>query len=80
MADEPHGPLDILKGAVLILGHTVLEDDTGDTEGVEPSGDFGAFLIVGEDAVAATRADDDRGGGFVGGDFIDRERRLGDVS
>ena len=80
LADESDRPLDILERAVLVAGHAVFEDDAGDAERVEPSSDFGAFFVVGEDAVAAARADDD-GGGRLGGvrGRVDGERRLRDV-
>ena len=78
--DDPDGALDVLIGAVLVPGDAVLEDDPGDAEGIEPSRDFGAFLVVGEDAVTAARADDDRWGGLLGvGRHVDGEGRLGDV-
>jgi len=82
---DAHGLLRVLKvcrvlGIVLGKRHTVLDQHTGDSDGVQPGANLRPFEIVGKDAIASTGEDDDRGAGVDGiSRRIDSERRLADI-
>ena len=80
-AGDAHGLLRVFEvggvfGVVLGEGDAVLHQHAGDADGVEPGADFGAFEIVGEDAVASAGKDDDCGAGVRGRWWAGRRREL----
>src|SRR5581483_6455419 len=60
-ADGSQGTLRILdRRGVMILGcQAVLQNDAGDTNRIEPSGDLIAFMIHRQGAIASTRTNND---------------------
>ncbi len=84
-AGDAHGLLGVFEvgGIVrvtLLDGNAVLDESTVDSDGVEPGADFGAFEIVGQDAVSSAGKDDDGGTGVVGsGRRVKGKRRLADI-
>jgi hypothetical protein len=69
---DSHGLLRVFKvGCVvrkfLFQGDAVLDERAVDSDGVEPGADFGAFEIVGKNAVASAGKDDDGGTSIVSG-------------
>jgi len=69
LRDESDDAVDVagVVGEMLLDGDAVLDERAVDADGVEPGADFGAFEIVGEDAVASAWEDDDGSAGVVGG-------------
>src|SRR5437660_1341878 len=65
-ADETNGPLGVLQRRRMnrrgtnFRGDAVLQDKCRHAEVVEELRDLLAFMVVGEEAVAASRTDDDR--------------------
>ena len=67
---EAHGLLSVLEVCgifriVICKGDTILDQHTGDADGVEPGADLDALKIVGEDAVGSAGEDDDGSSGVV---------------
>ena len=60
--------LRVRKRAVALVGNAVLENDARYALVLEPLRDFDAFVVPGEDSIAAAWADDDRGGRLLGAD------------
>lgn len=64
MPDHADGPLHVLERVVAFpfhpLRHAILQHDAGDADRIEPFGDFGPFLVEGQNVVAAAGANDDR--------------------
>ena len=65
-ASDPHGSLGVFEvGGILRVvvgkGNTILHQDAGHADGVEPGTYLGAFKVVGEKSIAATGKDEDRG-------------------
>ena len=84
-ADEGECALGVFKGFVRFwirtrVGNAVFENQTGNVEAVEPLADLGTFEVDGENAIAASREDNDGGAGGVRCGLINRERWNGDVA
>ena len=85
LANYAHGALSVLEGGVGFgvragAGDAILHEHAGDSGGVEPVADLGAFEIDGEDVVAASGKDDDGRSGVGRFGRIDGEGRYGDVA
>ena len=87
-AGEAHGLLRVFEirgvGGVVScfagwLGDAVLDEDAGDSDGVEPVAGVGAFAVGDKDAVATAWEDENRSAGVFSVRGIDGERRDGDV-
>ncbi len=87
-AGEAHGLLRVFEirgvGGVVAsialgLGDSVLDEDAGDADGVEPVAGVGAFAVGDEDAVAAAGEDEDGGAGVLAVGRVDGEGGDGDV-
>ncbi len=87
-AGEAHGLLGVFEiggvggivaGVAVGLGYSVLDEDAGDADGVEPVAGVEAFAVPGEDAVAAAGEDEDGGSGVLAVRRVDGEGGDGDV-
>ncbi len=83
-AGDAHGLLGVFEVGgvfreVFFVRDAVLGEDAGDSDGVKPGADFGAFEVVGEDAVASAREDDYGCSGVVLRGFVDGEGWVADV-
>src|SRR5215469_1010495 len=84
-ASDAHSLLSVfeISGIVrVVVGewHTILHQNTGHSDGVEPGANLSAFEIVSKNAIAASGKNDDGCTGIlVLGRRIKRERRLADV-
>ena len=84
-ADDPKRSLRILQGGGGFgirsgIGDAIFDQEAGNAHGVEPTAYFGAFEIDGQDAVRASREDDNRGSGVLALRRVKGDCRLGHIA